>query len=309
MVPSKILITGGNGNIGRLVAAKFIAQGVQIVSFDRKGTQSPQGITANITGDIRDTDLLAQTLDTHKPDAIIHLASLLSGSSEADPQAAWEINASASIALMQLAQKRGIGPFVFASTIATYATDFPDTLPEDAPQWPGNVYGATKVAVERMGVWLKQTTGFDFRCVRFPMVLSPFAPAGALTAYPSHAVKAAALGEAFTFPVSPDTGMSTMFLDDVISSLVAFTSADRAALTRHAYNLHGFHCTASGLSQKIAVKWPDAAIEFVPNAQVDALIKGWPDRIDDAAATADWGWKPAFDFERCFDALVALLEC
>lgn len=308
MSPNKILITGGNGNLGRLVAATFIAQGVQIISFDREGTVAPQGVTANIAGDIRDADLLAKTLDAHQPDAIIHLASLLSGSSEADPQAAWEINASASIALMRMAQERGIGPFVFASTIATYATDFPDTLPEDAPQWPGNVYGATKVAVERMGVWLKQSADFDFRCVRFPMVLSPFAPAGALTAYPSHAVKAAAQGQPFTFPVSPDTGMSTMFLDDVISSLVAFTVADRTALTRHAYNLHGFHFTAGELSQKIAARWPAATIDFAPNAQVDALIKGWPDRIDDTAATADWGWEPVFNFDRCFEALVALLE-
>lgn len=308
MAVSKILITGGNGNIGRLVTERFLAQNIEVISFDRPDTQPAQGVTATIAGDISDADLLSQTLDTHKPDAILHLASLLSGSSEADPKAAWEINADASIALMHLAQKRGIGPFVFASTIATYAPDFPDLLPQDAPQWPANVYGATKVAVERMGVWLKQAQGFDFRCVRFPMVLSPFAPAGAVTAYPSHAVTAAAQGMSFTMPVSPETGMSTMYLDDVIRSLDMFTTAPRDTMQAHAYNLHGFTFTAQELADKIMQRWPAVSIDFAPEQALDTLITGWPNVVEDAGARHDWGWTPAYDFDACFDALVALIE-
>ena len=299
-----VLITGGNGNLGRLVADRFVAAGLEVISFDLPGTTPATGISANIGGDMRDTALLAKTLDTHKPDAIVHLASLLSGSSEADPAAAWEINASASVSLMQIAAQRGIGPFVFASTIATYASEFPDHLPADAPQWPANVYGATKVAVERMGVWLKNSADFDFRCLRFPMVLSPFAPPGALTAYPSHAVTAAAAGNPFVFPVAPETGMSTMYLDDVTRSLFEFTMADAKYLTQPAYNLHGFHFSARKLAEKIRGSWPDADLEFAPKQQINALIQGWPDVIEDATARADWGWAPEYDFEATFDALV-----
>ncbi len=308
MTLKSVLITGGNGNIGRLITAKLIAAGTRVISFDIPGTHSADGVEACILGDIRDHALLAQTLDTHKPQAIIHLASLLSGSSEADPATAWEINATASITLMQMAAARGIGPFVFASTIATYATDFPDVLPQDAPQWPSNVYGATKVAVERFGYWLRSTADFDFRCVRFPMVLSPFAPPGALTAYPSHAFTAAAKGEAFTFPVSPDTGMSTMFLEDVILSLVAFTNADRARLTQPAYNLHAYTFTAGALAEKIRTLWPAAQLDFAPDAKIDALIRGWPNVIEDADARADWGWQPAYDFDATIAALKELAE-
>jgi len=304
MAVSKILITGGNGNIGRLVTARFQAQGIQVVSFDRPDTHPPEGVTACIHGDIRDVDLLSHILDTHKPDAILHLASLLSGSSEADPKAAWQINADASIALMHLAAARDIGPFVFASTIATYAPDYPDHLPQDAPQWPANVYGATKVAVERMGVWLKQARGFDFRCVRFPMVLSPFAPAGAVTAYPSHAVTAAAAGTPFTMPVAPQTGMSTMYLDDVIRSLDAFTTAPQDSMQAHAYNLHGFMFTAQALADKIVQRWPEAEIGFDPDQKIDALVTGWPNEVQDTDARRDWGWAPAYDFDACFEALV-----
>ena len=50
--------------------------------------------------------------------------------------------------------------------------DTKDPLPEDFPQWPENMYGVTKLAVERFGIYLNQNYGFDFRCLRFPMVLS-----------------------------------------------------------------------------------------------------------------------------------------
>ena len=131
MTLERVLITGGNGNLGRLLAARFIADGTEVISFDLPGTTGPEGAKACVTGDIRDTDVLSEMLDTHKPTAIVHLASRLSGSSEADPQSAWEINATASVNLMHMAQTRGIGPFVFASTMASYEPNFPRHLPED----------------------------------------------------------------------------------------------------------------------------------------------------------------------------------
>ena len=99
MTLNKVLITGGNGNLGSLVASDFENRGVEVVVYDLPH-DSRNGSVANhdrcfIEGDIQDTDLLEDTLKHHKPDAIIHLASLLSGSSEANPDLAWKVNATA----------------------------------------------------------------------------------------------------------------------------------------------------------------------------------------------------------------------
>ena len=143
----KVLITGGNGNLGHLVAQRLSAGGIEIVRFDLPGTEK-DGPGAEVVGDIRDAALMRDVFDTHEPDAIIHLASLLTGSSETDLDATWEINATASFKLMRLAQDRKLpGPFVFASTVGTYGPNAGDPLPEDAEQWPDGFYGATKVAV------------------------------------------------------------------------------------------------------------------------------------------------------------------
>jgi|TARA_B110000090_G_scaffold160621_1_gene177045 threonine 3-dehydrogenase len=301
----KVLITGGNGNLGRLVAASLESSGTQVISFDLPGTLGAFSKIrhATVLGDIRNHELLKRVLETHKPNAIIHLASMLSGSSEANPSAAWDINASASISLMRLCLEKVDGPFFFASTAATYGPDLTSPVILDTPQWPENVYGATKVAVERMGVYLKICQNLDFRCIRFPMVLSPLAPTGAITAYPSHAIVAATRGEGFDFPVDCMTGMSTIYLNDVTRSIIEICQAKRRDLRHHIYNLHSFYFDTQQLANAIKARYPSFEYTFQPGTSVDNLIRRWPNEFDDQAARQDWGWKPKYDFSATIEAL------
>lgn len=292
------LITGGNGNLGRLVATQLLERGVRVIKFDIPGTE-PKQLHDNesvVIGDMRDQAALQALLQEHKPDTIYHLASLLSGSSAADHQAAWDINATGSFNLLQLAAKHKIDRFFFASTNASYGGKVLDPLPESFEQWPENIYGATKVAVERLGVFYKQTHGLDFRILRFPLVISPFAPTTAVTAFPSHAFGAAVRGESFTFPVDAQCGMSTIFLDDVISSIVDYTHAPKNNLKQHAYNLHAYHLTTQMVIDEILKRHPDFKYDFKINNTVKTLIDNWPNVLVDKAARDDWGWQPKYDF-------------
>lgn len=304
------LITGGNGNLGRLVASRLEALGTQVVSFDLPGTESEdtENRHAVVLGDMRDHALLRETFETHKPDAVFHLASMLSGSSEADPVAAWDVNATASVILMRLALEFETGPFFFASTVATYGPDLPDPLPEDAPQWPENIYGATKVAVERMGIYLKQKKGLDFRCLRFPFVLSPYAPAAALTAFASNAFKAAAANEPFAFPIRPDTAMSALFLDDVTRSIVEIAQADPERFQQPVYNLHGYTVRAQDIVEKLRQRYQTFDCSFDPDEALVKLIGGWPSALDCAGAARDWDWNVDFDFDKTAEAMFKLFE-
>ncbi|MBX2823358.1 MAG: NAD-dependent epimerase/dehydratase family protein [Gammaproteobacteria bacterium] len=303
----KALITGGNGNLGRLVADQLLAKNIEVVKFDIPGTEpeETQNGETIIIGDIRDKDQLRDILNTHQPDTVYHLASLLSGSSEADLDAAWEINASASYHLLRLAQEFKVRTFFFASTIATFGNDLADPMPEDTQQWPENIYGATKVAVERLGVYFKLKHGMDFRCLRFPLVFSPFAPPSAVTAYPSHAFRAACANESFTFPVSPGIGMSSMLLEDVITGIIKFTEADQSQLTRHVYSLHGYYVTARQVAEEIQSRVPGFSYDFKPQPTVDALLDAWPNVITDQSARDDWGWSPEYDFKKSADQMMA----
>lgn len=304
-----VLITGGNGNLGRLVAQQMYSKGIDVLCFDLPGTEHKnENNYKNIfLGDISDLDLLNKILKKHRPQAIFHLASLLSGSSETDLARAWNTNATASINLMQAAIDSEVNLFFYPSTIATYGSNTKDPLPEDYEQWPENMYGVTKVAVERFGSYLKKTCGFDFRCLRFPMVLSPFAPLSAKTAYPSHACRAAVLGDPFNFPVSKETGMSCMFLDDVIRSILEISHAPQAGLKSNAYNLHGFHFTAQQLCENLKQIFPSFEYSFEIDPDVEKLVKGWPNEVISNSARLDWNWLPGFDFETSISAMLKLL--
>ena len=305
----KALITGGNGNLGRLVAARLRERGISIVRFDLEVTKDiPSDGDTIVLGDIRDKTIVKKMLEEHQPDIIYHLASLLSGSSEEDIEAACAINANASFELLRAAMATSVSRFFFASTVATYGDGLSDPLPQDAEQWPSNFYGASKVAVERLGVYFKLKHGLDFRCLRFPLVISPFAPKTAVTAYPSHAIRAAHSGERFVFPVSPEVGMSTLFLDDVISSIVQYSLAEATGLSRHSYNLHGYHVTAEAVATTIRRRFQNFQYEFAPDPVVEALLSGWPNVMADDVANKDWGWKPAFDFTQSADRMFELLD-
>ena len=296
----KALITGGNGNIGRLLAERLVAKNIEVIRFDLPGiepeTHTP--LETIITGDIRDHSLLEEAFKTHKPDAVYHLASLLTGSSEANLDAAWEINATASFKLLKLSKENHVDMFFFASTFASYGQDMPSPMPEEQSQWPENIYGVTKIAVERLGNYFKSKHGLDFRCLRFPLVISPFAPPTAVTAFPSHAFKAAVEGSPFIFPVKPETSVSTLFLQDVINSIMAISFSEKEQIMQAAYNLHAYSLSAKMVADEILKRFPDFKYSFEPQDTVQTLLKGWPDIMIDKAAQEDWNWKPEYDFKQ-----------
>ena len=301
-----VLITGANGNLGRLLSQELSSQGVDVLCFDLPGTDLVNKSTFKkiFYGDMRDKDLLNKILNENSPQAIFHLASLLSGSSEKDLEQAWHVNATSSINLMKAANLNKVSMFFFASTVATYGSNTIDPLPEDFQQWPENMYGVTKLAVERFGIYLKLKYGFDFRCLRFPMVLSPFAPLTAKTAYPSHAIRSAKNGELFHFPVSKNTGMSCMFIDDVIRSIIEISFSKKELINNHAYNLHGFHFTAQQLGDRLKKLFPRFKYSFKIDHQTENLITGWPDEVLSNSALIDWNWNPKFDFEKSINAMI-----
>lgn len=304
-----ILITGGNGNIARLLAKRLRHDQHTVTCLDITAPRSESTVEGvdYLTADICDQSAIENTLKSKAPNIVFHLASLLSGSSEIDRRRAFNVNALATFNLFELALENGSPMIVFPGTGASYGSDVPSTLPEDHPQWPENIYGVTKVANERMGVYFKLKHGLDFRCLRPPLVLSPYAPPAALTAYASHAYVAAAKGKPFTFPVSPDIGMSTIYIEDLVEGFVKLAYAPKQNLTQHAYNLHALCPTAQEIANSIKAVKPDFKYVFEPDPTVEALLVTAPNVFVDATARHDWNWNPISDLDDCTAAIFKLL--
>lgn len=143
-----LLVTGGAGYIGSVVAARLLAAGHRVSVLDDLSTGHrdavPEGARL-VEGDVAAAgDVLADGVD-----AVLHFAAkALVAESVEQPEAYWRTNTIGSLALLDAMRAHGCRRIVFSSTAAVYGE--PERLPitEDAPTRPTNPYGATKLAVD-----------------------------------------------------------------------------------------------------------------------------------------------------------------
>ena len=162
MMPSKcILLTGGTGYIASHTAIVLAEAGYQVVLYDNLCNSSSsvvdrlQNITGQrmcfVQGDIRDTELLVQTLRAHQVEVVIHFAGLkAAGKSVARPIDYYANNVQGTISLLQAMQATNIKTLIFSSSAAVYGN--PQYLPIDEahPTSPTNPYGRSKLQIEEI---------------------------------------------------------------------------------------------------------------------------------------------------------------
>ena len=113
-------------------------------------------------------------------------------------------------------------------------------------------------------------------------------------------IHAAARGEAYECFVRPDTRIPFMAMPDGIDALLRLAAAPKANLTRTAYNLSAFNPSAEEVRTEVIRAFPGAEITWDNDVKRQGIVDSWPEDVDDTAARRDWGFAPAYDFERAF---------
>jgi nucleoside-diphosphate-sugar epimerase len=84
--------------------------------------------------------------------------------------------------------------------------------------------------------------------------------------------------------------------------------ADPARLKhRNAFNVASMQLTPAVLAQSIRRRVPSFKVEYDPDPVRQAIADSWPRRLDDAAARAEWGWRPRWDLDDMTDDMLAHL--
>jgi len=147
----KLLVTGGAGYIGSVVAAMALREGHQVTVLDDLSTGHADGVPAGAAfaeGRVHDLARV-QALLADGVDAVLHFAAnSLVGESVAKPAQYWENNLGGTLALLEAMRATGVGRIVFSSTAAVYGEPERTPIDETAPTRPTNPYGASKVAVD-----------------------------------------------------------------------------------------------------------------------------------------------------------------
>jgi UDP-glucose 4-epimerase len=149
----KLLVTGGAGYIGSIVASSLLAAGHEVVVFDNLERGHREAVPSDarlLVGDLLDQQAVEKAM-TDGFDGVLHFAALaLVGESVSHPERYYRVNVTGTLNLLEAMVRARVGRLVFSSTCAVYGE--PDEIPisETALPRPINAYGASKLAVDSM---------------------------------------------------------------------------------------------------------------------------------------------------------------
>ena len=177
-----VLVTGAAGFIGSHTVDRLLAEGHQVTGVDNFRTGRRENLKAALASprfkllelDVARDGALAKATTDARPDALIHLAALVSvQESMRDPGLNFELNVKATHLAAEAGRAAGIKRLVFASSAAIYGDVASLPVREESAKLPISPYGAAKLASEALLLGHGAAYGITVRCQRYFKVFGP----------------------------------------------------------------------------------------------------------------------------------------
>ncbi|HEY7838615.1 MAG TPA: UDP-glucose 4-epimerase GalE [Terriglobales bacterium] len=165
-----ILLAGGAGYIGSVMAETLLAQGHTVVVYDNLSHGYRDAVSPAATwveGDVGDQETLERVLTEHRIDAVIHMAAFIEvGESVTAPRKYLENNTLRGVALLEAMRRTGVQRLVLSSTAAVYAPSA-EPLTEASALAPASPYGLSKLWLEQLLAWYTSRGGLRYAALRY----------------------------------------------------------------------------------------------------------------------------------------------
>jgi D-erythronate 2-dehydrogenase len=313
LVSKRVLVIGAAGMIGRKLAerlARDASLGGTPISLlalhDIAPPTAPQSApfkTACVASDLSAPGE-AEKLIAARPDAIFHLAAIVSGEAEADFEKGYRINLDGTRLLFEAIRRAGEGykpRLVFASSIAVFGAPFPDAIGDEFLTAPLTSYGTQKAIGELLLSDYSRRGFFDGVGIRLPtLCVRPGKPNKAASGFFSGIIREPLAGQEAALPV-PDT-VRHWFASprSAIEYLIhAATLATGPLGARRNLSMPGLSVTVGEQIEALRRVGGDKAVRLIrrePDAVIMRIVEGWPRNFDARRALA-LGFRPDPSFE------------
>ncbi|MCK5778989.1 MAG: NAD-dependent epimerase/dehydratase family protein [Rhodospirillales bacterium] len=310
----KIVITGGTGFLGRLIAERALDRGDSVTLFDiaipPDGLGALEGRAEMIAGDIADTEMVARVIE--KSDAVVHLASMVSAGSEADFDAAMRVNIDGGRAVLEAARANGPHTKVlFTSSLAIFGSKaMPACVDGMTRPVPQNTYGMTKAVMELLINDMSRKGFIDGRVGRLPTVIvRPGKPNTAASSFASGVIREPLTGDVCKLPVAREMQLCVGGYRTCADGLMALLDApaedfgdDRVVnLPNITTSVNEMIAATEAVADRHGISL--GAIEDAPDDTIRAIVGSWPIALEASKAIA-LGCPQDSDLETIIEAFV-----
>ena len=290
----RALVTGGNGFVGKHLAAALRAHGSDVVTAGRAG----DGEADDLPLELSDAGSVRDALEHARPDVVFHLAAqTFVPEATRDPLATYDVNALGTARLFEALRQIGARPaprVLVASSGEVYGARAAAEQPlrEDLVPLPATPYAASKVASEAFALAAARTYGIPTLVTRAFNHIGPGQSERFAVASFAHGLAAIAAGAKPVLDVG-NLAARRDFLDvrDVVEAYVAL--AERGT-EGEIYNV----CSGS------AVAIQEVLRQLIMTARVAVEVREDPARLrpsdvplaygDNAKLRAATAWEPRY---------------
>lgn len=284
----RILVTGANGFVGRVLVRRLLAHGLQGRSVEELVASdlllagpSEDSRVRTVQGSIADDGVLAKALE-RPVDIVFHLASVPGGAAEKDPLLGRHVNLDATMQLVELLRAQQASPrVVFASTVAVYGDPLPPLVDDQTPARPVMTYGAHKLAAEILLADASRRGWLSACSLRLPGVVArPGDGAGLVSAFMSRVFWKLRAGEPIVLPVESGGTAWWISVGACVDNLLHAATLESGAMdARRVVQMPALHLSMQEVVASLARLYGadrHSLVRYEPQEFVQRLFASYP---------------------------------